>query len=127
MEVEENSTELAYAPQVNARLGDASIDFAVDRPGEVIAASPSKHAHNLETTPLAPEFQDHCPGFDNITSLPSPPLTAPDVRRVQKKRDDGTNNQEDFLELPQATSLDRGVKPGHHLDKGMHRACMSKP
>ncbi|KAI1789036.1 hypothetical protein LXA43DRAFT_601610 [Ganoderma leucocontextum] len=113
MDVDEVDALVGLPDGVGANIyaGDVLIDLTVDGSDDIIPSSAHKHARSLKTPPPSPEVQDRRRDSSSITSLPSPPLTAPDAR-ARKKRDDGENKQEDVLELPQVDSIDRGTRPG---------------
>lgn len=99
--------ELADGVGVNGPPRDALTGPNVDGSDDIIDMTTPKHPHNLNTPPLTPGALDRCEDFASITSLPSPPLTAPDAKRGRKKHNDG-DKREDVLALPQIASIDRG-------------------
>ncbi|KAM5534894.1 hypothetical protein V8D89_011449 [Ganoderma adspersum] len=113
MEVEELDAllDLADGVGVNMSPRDALIGPSVDGSDGIIDITAPKHPHNLDTHTLTPEALDRRQDFASITSLPSPPLTAPDAKRGRKKHDD-EDKREDILVLPQVTSIDQGNRIG---------------
>nr|VWO94742.1 C2H2-type domain-containing protein [Ganoderma boninense] len=103
--------ELVDGAEASESATHSLIDLTIDGP-DIIKASAPKHAHNLNTPPLTPDAQSRHRDFNSITSLPSPPLTAPDVKRGRKKRDEENDDQEDIQELSQVPATDRGTRLG---------------
>lgn len=130
MEVEEVDALLELADGVGANMSprDTLIDLSIDGSDDIIDITAPKHPHNLETPPLTPEALDRRQDFASITSLPSPPLTAPDAKRGRKKQND-EDKREDILVLPQVTSIDQGNSIGpedvKNIDKRAYNASQT--
>ncbi|EJF62854.1 hypothetical protein DICSQDRAFT_179560 [Dichomitus squalens LYAD-421 SS1] len=109
-------------PPSKADSGCAVIDLTDDRPGDIVPQP--RPVYRLETPPLTPEGRGRRRDLGSIVSLPSPPLTAHDARKLRKRGNDSEKQEENVQKLPHAL-VDHDASPGAAGVKASMQASQS--